>query len=280
MWNGWNATKRADGYSPLLELQIIRFFFVAKMTKEKEMRTRRLPRWNFCLVFMRAAYFLSRPELVCVRQGQLRCPSGERASVLLGNNLDMRRKRRHLGGQRPWSMEIILESSNKGRCCRGHGYRRRACNPSILVQRGREKGNVKRKKKENENKILIPQAISWHVKIFLMSVGNAFTGPMLGSCEKASRELAADETTGMRASFFLLLCYEVHFQAIDPPLGKRVLLPDRPWKWCNEPSDVSLSRLRLPRSASPRHPCFLPLWCLPTPSADRHKHSNESPVLI
>lgn len=228
---------------------------------------------------MRAAYFLSRPELVCVRQGQLRCPSWARARVLLGNNLDMRRKRRHLGGQRPWSMEIILESSNKGRCCRGHGYRRTARNPSILVQRGREKGNVKEKKKENENKILIPQAISWHVKIFLMSVGNAFTGPMLGSCEKALHELAADETTGMRASFFLLLLWSP-FSGDGSSTWQRVLLPDRPWKWCNEPSDVSLPRLRLPRSASPRHPCFLPLWCLPTPSADRHKHSNESPVLI
>lgn len=41
---------------------------------------------------------------------------------------------------------------------------------------------------------------------------------MLGSCEKALHELAADKTTGMRASFSCC-CYEVHFQAIDPPLG-------------------------------------------------------------
>lgn len=79
--------------------------------------------------------------------------------------------------------------------------------------------------------------------------------------------------------FFLLLLWSP-FSGDGSSTWQRVLLPDRPWKWCNEPSDVSLSRLRLPRSASPRHPCFLPLWCLPTPSADRHKHSNESPVLI
>lgn len=61
------------------------------------------------------------------------------------------------------SMEIILESSNRAGCCSGRGHRRRGYN--ALVQRGKEKRNVKKEKRKkqterNENKVLIPQAIS------------------------------------------------------------------------------------------------------------------------
>lgn len=113
---------------------------------------------------------------------------------------------------------------------------------------------------------------SWD--IFNVS-GDAFTRHMLGSCEKALRKLAADEATEGMGRAFVVVAIEVHFQAIDLPLGNVLRLLTGPGSDATSQVMFPPCRLRLPRSASPCHPAS----CLQTPSASHHKHANGNPVL-
>lgn len=107
-----------------------------------------------------------------------------------------------------------------------------------------------------------------------MLVGMRLPGHMLRSCEKALHKLAADEAIeegGGGGALFVVVAIEVHFQAIDLPLGNVLC-------FLTGPGSDAMSQVMFP---SPDSVSFaLPLRRLLTPSDRRHRHSNENPVLI